>query len=119
MYCLDTYALWEIQFENPRYVPFLSKPFVISEWTLVEFYKTMLKTYNKATADYWIRKFTSFVERVDLNILLKAVDFQEEHKKQNISLFDAVGYIFSLNKNFKFVTGDKAFKGMKGVIWVK
>lgn len=119
MYCLDTYVLWEIQFGNEKYSKFLTENFVISDWTLVEFYKTLLKEYDKKTADYWFRKFKQYCKKVDIDILIRAVLFQYENKKRKMSLFDCVGYIFSLENDFKFVTGDKEFKHREGVLFIK
>jgi len=117
--CLDTYALWEIQLANPKYSPILNCPFIITDWTLVEFYKTMLKEYGKEIAVKWYEKFKPYFKRVDIDILIKAVDFHRENKREDISLFDSVGYIFSLEKNYIFVTGDKAFKNKEGVLFIQ
>jgi hypothetical protein len=50
--------------------------------------------------------------------MIKALKFREENKKENISVFDAFGYIYSRENNFKFVTGDKAFKSREGVEFI-
>jgi len=118
MYCLDTYALWEIQFENPKYLPLLSKTFVITKWTLIEFYKTLRREFSKEIAEYWVNKLLPFAVDVKIETLTKAVEFQLEMKKLNISLFDAIGYIYSIDNKLKFVTGDKAFKGLKDVLFI-
>lgn len=118
MYCLDTYALWEIQFGNEKFLKFLTERFVITDWTLAEFYKTMLKAYDKKTADYWLGRFKSYSAKVEIDALIRAVVFQHTNKK-GISLFDAVGYIFSLENDMKFVTGDKEFKDREGVEFIK
>lgn len=117
--CLDTYALWEIQFENLKYAQVLTKPFTITTWTLTEFYKTMLKQFGKEIATMWYDKFKPYCEEVEIEILIKAVNFQDENKKEDMSLFDCVGYTFSLERGYTFVTGDKAFKDKKGVLFIK
>ena len=119
MNCLDTYALWEIQFENPKYAFLLNQPFVITNWILVEFYKTMLKQFGKEIAMLWHEKFKPYCKEVETGVLIKAVDFQHENKKEGMSLFDCVGYMFSLENNLTFVTGDKAFKNKKGVLFIQ
>ena len=116
--CLDTYALWEIQFENPKYVFLLNSQFVVTNWTLVEFYKTMSQQLGKETALFWYNKFKVYCDEVKIDMLIKAVDFQNDYKKENMSLFDCVGYIFSLENNFTFVTGDRAFKNKKNVLYI-
>lgn len=119
MYCLDTYALWEIHLGNPRYSKLLNNEFVVTDWTLAEFYKTMLREYNKSTADYWFKKFIQHVRKVEINVLIKAVLFQHENKRKNMSLFDCVGYMYSLDSDLKFVTGDKEFKNRPNVEFIK
>ena len=119
LYCLDSYALWEIQFQNKKFLKFLDSDFVISDWTLVEFYRSLLKAYDKKTADYWLGKFQPHCKKVETITLIRAVVFQYQNKKTNISLFDCVGYIFSLENNFKFVTGDKEFRYREGVIFIQ
>ena len=44
--------------------------------------------------------------------------YRIDNKKENLSIFDYVGYIFALENNLKFVTGDKAFKNKEGVVFV-
>lgn len=119
MYCLDTYALWEIQFCNEKFSRFLSSDFVITDWTLAEFYKTLLKEYDKKTADYWYKRFKPYSKNVDIEVIIRAVLFQHLNKKEGMSLFDCVGYIFSLENNLKFVTGDKEFKHKEGVVFIQ
>lgn len=117
-YCLDTYALWEIQFENLKYAFLLNQSFVITDWTLVEFYKTMIREFNRDIAVNWCNKFKPHAKKVEIDLLIKAVDLQSENKKDNMSLFDCVGYIFSLQNDFTFVTGDRVFKNKKGVLFI-
>ena len=52
-------------------------------------------------------------------LMIKAVQFQYNNKKRNFSLFDCVGYVFSLESNCQFVTGDKEFKGVANVLFMQ
>jgi len=119
LYCLDTYALWEILKKNPKYDFILDMPFVVTNWTLIEFYKTMLRELDKETASEVIKHLLPHRQDVDIKILLKAIDYQHDNKKEDLSVFDCVGYIFSLENRFSFVTGDKAFENRKGVLFVR
>ncbi|MBI5393042.1 hypothetical protein HZA96_04175 [Candidatus Woesearchaeota archaeon] len=119
MYCLDTYALWEIQFANEKFVKFLKEDFVITEWTLIEFYKTLLREYNQQTADYWSRRLLPHCKNISIEIALKSVLYQHENKKENMSLFDCIGYIYSQENNLVFVTGDKAFRNRAKVLFIQ
>jgi len=119
MYCLDNYALWEINFGNKKFSEFLVSDFVITDWTLTEFYRGLLKKYNKQTADYWFNKLKQNSRQVNISVLIRAAIFQHTNKKTDMSLFDAVGYIFSLENDIKFVTGDKEFKHREGVEFIQ
>jgi uncharacterized protein len=119
VYCLDTYALWEIQYQNPTFSRFLTEEFVVTDWTMMEFYRTLLRKYDKQTADYWIKKLAVFCKSVELSILIEAAQFQHEHKKKRLSLFDCVGYMYAKKNKLLFVTGDKEFKEKESVLFLK
>ncbi len=116
--CLDTYALVEIKLGNSKFKDYLKSSCIILDLTLAEFYTVILREENEETADFWLRKLESYSTPVSREILIEAVKFRHKHKKQNISFFDAVGYIFSLENNHKFVTGDKEFKNLPNVEFV-
>ncbi len=113
--CLDTYALVEIVRQNPKFSEYLNGDFVITDLTLAEFYGVLLRDESEELAELWFRKLEVHAVPVDRSILREAIRFRHEHRKAGISLFDAVGYIFSLNRGFPFVTGDKEFENFKNV----
>ena len=115
MKCLDTYALIEIHDQNPNFLHYLNQEFIIPEITMAEFYGVILRDYNEKTAAYLIKKFSSFIIPVNLDVLIKAVKYRHENKQQNLSFFDCVGYIFARENIVKFVTGDKEFQNKPGV----
>ncbi len=111
--CLDTYVLMEIT--EGRQKKYLETNFVILDLVLAEFYSVLLRDHGKQTAEYWFRILSPYSISVNMKILKNAVIFKYENRKQRISFFDAVGYIFSLENNYVFVTGDKEFKNKKKV----
>ena len=117
--CLDTYALMEIYLGNEKFAGYLNVEFVINDLTLAEFYGVLLKEYGEGEAELWFKKLERYSVQVSKKILIEAVKFRHTNKKQNISFFDAVGYIFSLNNRYIFVTGDKEFEKLPGVEFVK
>ena len=118
MYCLDTYALIEIAEGNLKFSFLLNQDFVIPNTTLAEFYWVLLKNKGNEEATYWYEKLSNFSADISLKLLIKAQYFRYTHKKQDISFFDSVGYIFSQENNYTFVTGDKEFKNLKGVKYI-
>ncbi len=113
--CLDTYALMEIIEGNKKFLEYINSIFVITDITLAEFYGVLLRKKGEQTADYWFKKFERYSLAVNKNILIKAIKFRYEHRKQDISFFDAVGYISSIENGFSFVTGDKEFEHILNV----
>lgn len=113
--CLDTYALVEICNGHPAFVPYLTQTIVITDLTLAEFYGDLYKKYGVQTADYWHKKLSALCRPVSREILVKAVKYRLDHRKQNLSFFDCAGYLFALENNFIFVTGDKEFKEKESV----
>ena len=119
MKCLDTYALIEIHNNNPKFSNYINEEITISNITFTEFYSLILRDYNEKTADYLLNKFRSYLRDVDIKTLIKAVKYRYENKKQNLSFFDCVGYVFALENNMKFVTGDKEFQNKENVEFIK
>ena len=119
VYCLDTYALVEIGRNNPDFTGLLNQDFVITDLTIAEFYLFLYKEGNEDLARYWLKKLESFYRNVSRNVLIKSLKYRADNKKENLSIFDAVGYIYSLENGLKFVTGDRAFKNKEGVLFIK
>lgn len=119
MKCLDTYALIEIHQGNSKFTSLLNDDIMIAETTFAEFYGLIYRKHDKITADYWQRKLEPFCKPVSLSILIKAMQFRVDSRKNDISFFDAVGYTFALENYCSFVTGDKEFEHMKNVMFLK
>ena len=45
--------------------------------------------------------------------------FKIKYKKQDLSYADCIGYIYAIKNNLLFLTGDKEFKDLKSVEFVK
>lgn len=117
--CLDTYALVEIANGNAKFAGYLNSNFVITDLTLAEFYAVLLREEGEKVADYWFKKLERYSLLVIKEILIEAIKFRHEHKKQDISFFDAVGYTFSVKNGYYFVTGDKEFESLPNVEFKK
>ncbi|MDP2924992.1 MAG: PIN domain-containing protein [Nanoarchaeota archaeon] len=117
--CLDTYALMEIYNGNPKFSDYLSSNSIITGETIAEFYGVLLKEHDIEEADFWYKKLKFLVKNVSFEILVKAIKFKFENRKKGVSFFDSVGYIYSIENNLIFVTGDKEFEGLKNVEFIK
>jgi predicted nucleic acid-binding protein len=119
MKCLDTYALIEINNGNPKFTHLLNQQVIIPDIIFAEFYGMLYKKYDLKTAEYWHRKLSSLCRPVPREILLKATLYRINNKKQQLSFFDCIGYIFAREHNMLFVTGDKEFKKKEGVEFIQ
>ncbi len=119
MLCLDTYALIEIINKNPKYSQVINSEFSIPDTTLSELYWVLLKEAGREWARYWYNKMKPFVKKADVTILIDAMDFKHENKKQKLSFFDCFGYIFASKNGLRFVTGDKEFKNKDNVMFIE
>lgn len=119
MNVLDTYTLVEIKRGNPKFVYLLNQPFTINDLTIAEFYVVVMKEDGEEEARFWYKKLSFYCNPVDKEILIKGLKFRETNKKDNLSIFDAVGYIYARENDYKFVTGDKEFKHREGVIFIQ
>lgn len=119
MNVLDTYALVEIKLGNPKFCQLLNQTFVITDLTMAEFYIVIYKEEGEEEAKEWHKKLSFYCRPINRNLLIKTLKYREDNKKDKLSIFDAVGYIYSRENNYKFVTGDKAFKFKEGVEFIQ
>lgn len=118
MFCLDTYALAEIGNGNPKFAEFLNKEIIITDLTMAEYYSVLYRDGKEDKAIYWLNRLASFCHQVSREILIKALKYRIDNKKEDLSIFDCIGYIYSLENNLKFVTGDKEFKNKESVLFI-
>ena len=112
---IDTYVLAEIAEGNKAYINYTSGDFLITDLTLAEFYWVLLRDKSKNLADFWYEKLRSYAVAVDQHTLISTMVFRYSNKKKNLSFFDCVGYVFAIQNNMLFVTGDKEFKDLPHV----
>lgn len=118
-YFLDTYAMVEIIKGNKNYLKFIHEEFFTSIFHLYELYYTLIRDYDEKRAKYYFFRFKKNILKFGDNNLFTAAQFKLNHKKNNISYADAVGYVLANENNFKFLTGDKEFEKLENVEFVK
>lgn len=116
---LDTYALAEIAEGNPAFAKYIEEDFIISDLTLAEFYWVLLRDKGRELAEHWHERLMDYAVPAAQSILISAMRFRHSERKRNLSFFDCVGYIFAIEKGIPFVTGDKEFKFLKNVEFLK
>ncbi|MBR9692628.1 type II toxin-antitoxin system VapC family toxin [Candidatus Woesearchaeota archaeon] len=113
---LDTYALIRlVQGE----APLLTDDIITLDFQLAELYYHLLRLYNKKTANHFHMQLSTIATSLPKALIPEAMQFRREMKAKNLSYADALGYTFAQEQKIPFVTGDQAFKGMKGVKFLK
>ncbi|MAE13068.1 hypothetical protein CMO92_00745 [Candidatus Woesearchaeota archaeon] len=114
-YFFDTYALIELIEGNEQYKKYFSETVITLRDNLAEMYYFLLKTYGEKKALFYCEKFSRIVVDFPLSAISKAMLFRYANKKKKLSYIDSFGYTYALEHDLAFVTGDRAFKGMKNV----
>ena len=116
----DTYALYEIIVGNPAYRRYTSGVAVVTtKLNLMELYYGLLLSYGKQAANRHYDIFGEYIVELDDDTIKKAMEFKLANKHKNLSYVDCVGYTIARKRNIKFLTGDKEFKGLPSVEYVK
>jgi predicted nucleic acid-binding protein len=118
-YFFDSYAIIEVINHNPAYQSFQTEKIVTNALNLGEVYFYFLKLHGQQTADYWMQTLKFELLDISLEAALAASRFRFEHRKRSFSYPDCIGYVTALNQNRKFLTGDREFKGLPNVEFVK
>ncbi len=117
-YFFDSYAIIELLNGNPKYIKFVNEPVTITLFNLAEIYWFSINEYDEDKANEIYDKYKSSVVEVDY-ILKEAIKFRKEHKKNDLSYTDCIGYIYAKKNKLIFVTGDKEFENIDNVEFVK
>lgn len=116
----DTYALVEFFMGNPRYEKYFNEhDFITTRLNLMELYYAKLAEGQQQQAEEYYNSILPKTIEIDDETIKKAAQFRFENRKKNISYIDAIGYEIAKIKKIKFLTGDRAFKEMPNVEFVK
>ena len=119
-YFFDTYAFVEIIKNNTNYLNYIKGiDIVTTKLNLMELHYMLLRTCGKKDADKYYNLLLPYIIEVEDDIIKQANEFKLLHKKIKLSYIDCIGYIISKMNNIKFLTGDKEFKDMENVEFVK
>ena len=118
-YFLDTYAFLEIIKGNQNYDKYIDAESYTTILQLYELYFHLLRSFGSAAADAYFQKYIPLKIEIKDEDVSKAAKFRLQHLKQNISYADALGYAIAQERGLLFLTGDKEFKNIVGVAFVK
>ena len=115
----DTYALIEILRGNGGYQSFRDKILITSDLNLMELYYSYLRTNGAEIAKRALGFWKDFALTIPIETIEPAMRFKLLNKKDDLSYIDCMGYVYSLENNIKFLTGDMKFKDIFGVEYIK
>lgn len=118
-YFFDSYALIEIIKSNPSYAPYIESDVAMTILNLVEITNAVFLDLGEKKAKETYEKFSECVQEITWEITLEAIRIKSKHKKRHLSYADCIGYAFARKNNLLFLTGDKEFKDLPGVEFVK
>jgi len=118
-YFFDSYAIIEVINQTSSYERFKDIQITTNVLCLGEVYYYFLKVHNKQTADFWIEKLKVDVLPITKEITIEASQLKFENKEKNFSYPDCISYVSALKNSMLFLTGDREFKDMKNVEFVK
>ena len=115
----DTYALLGLLGGTDSYKPYLASDIVTSKFHLAELYYALLRDYNAETAQHWLTFYSNFLVTVSLSSIAAAMQFKLQHKSEELSYADCIGYAVAAELGIKFLTGDNKFKDKENCEFVK
>ncbi len=119
-YFFDTYAFYEVIKGNTNYKKYSSGlAIVTTKLNLMELYYGLLLKFNRDIADKYYDDLLKYSVDIDDETIKQAMIFRVLHKLKNLSYIDCVGYIMAKQRNIKFLTGDKEFKNLENVEFIK
>ncbi len=119
VYFLDTYAIIEILKGNVNYLKYRNCDFIITKLNLFELFYYLLQKLDFELAKVIIGDYFKHVIDYDFHTITSAAYFRSQNKKANLSMSDCIGYFVAKTNNIAFVTGDKEFKNIDNVEFVK
>ncbi len=119
-YFYDSYAIIEYLKGNKKYLKYFKEPIgITTRLNLMEVYYSLLGDEDYAEEVY--SSFLSVIIDLSDEEIRNAMKKRKELKEQglNISYADAIGYSISIERKIKFLTGDKEFRNLPNVEFVK
>jgi hypothetical protein len=120
-YFYDSYAVLAYTSGHEAYREYFEeKDGVLTKLNLLEIYYRSLEQYDSKVALDILGSFYKYQVDFDEDDISASMGLRLELKRKglDISYADALGYFLSQKMRIKFLTGDRAFQGLKGVEYV-
>ena len=118
-YFFDSYALIEIYKGNKNYERYKKAKVVTSFFHVYEVYYRLRKEFKEEDFADFFQVLQAFCINLDFSWIPKAVEFRIKNMKRDLSYADCLGYFIAKELGTKFLTGDRQFKDLPNVEFVK
>ncbi len=115
----DSYALVELYQQSENYKKYKKVGIVTSYFHLYEMYYILKKSYDERQIKEFFEFMQGFCVILNFDWIKLATEFRFKYKKRDLSYADCLGYIISKDLDIKFLTGDRQFKDLPNVEFVK
>ena len=116
----DSYAVIEYIKNNQHFVSYFEDHTgLITLFSLVEIYYSIFSESNKDKADAVMDTLFPLVVEPSKETIKEAMSLRLYHKKRKLSYADCIGYQIAKERKILFLTGDKEFKDLPNVMFVK
>jgi len=116
---LDTFAMVEILEGNANYEEYLDEALATGWLQLYELHFVKLRSSEAETARKAIGTFRPFRLQVEEDDIVAASRFKLQHRRRKLSYADALGHQMAARRGMRFLTGDRAFRDIDGVEFVR
>ncbi len=118
-YFFDSYAIIEILEGNKRLDPYKDACIITTRLNLFEVFYFILRQGREKEYPNFLEEYNKFTAHFDVDIISKAVKLKHAFKKRGLSMTDCIGYILAKQLRIKFLTGDREFRDLENVEFVK
>lgn len=117
-FLFDTYAIMEIINKNSSYEKYLDDDIIINDFIFAELCYNLIKE-NHPKLKETLDKYAQHISHAEPETIKKAMEFRLRWRDRNVSISDCIGYIMAKDLGIRFLTGDKEFKDIEYVEFVK
>lgn len=118
-YFFDTYALIELFQGSEPYAQYKKAKVMTNILNLYELYFNLRKERSKEEIFSFFIEVNRMCIEVKPQWIIEASEFKLKMSKRELSYADCLGYTMAFRLGVKFLTGDKEFKNLPNVEFVK
>jgi predicted nucleic acid-binding protein len=105
---------------NPNYLPYTKDTEIITtQLNLMELYYHLRFFNDQHSSSRLLSMYEELAIPFTTHSLIEAMEFRRAHKHKKLSYADCLGYTLAKKHKALFLTGDKEFKDLPNVLFVR